>query len=312
MTAPRPKRPHNPIGAALAIGAAAAIAAAAALSAAKGSRARYRIPTIERMGDGTWRMWTGYRQDYGRSYVAIDPHALEENGVDIEEISEGGSYVVILSDYMADGLRRMNTTRRVKKVLQDSIIELRLPDEFPSEDAGQIVTGLLIEDNLLRDASWLDNVDVTMPNPGASIIEMLVNVEADSDQTAVDVIANISYEFLTEETQSNLLNILWDRHEVDLANKVRDLDADEYPPLALALMLNGEIINPEDIDREAVSKFIANMPEDERDWMFKVFEREFRVQATIGGARRIMLDTADGPMRLEKAFGYSPRARGGK
>lgn len=310
MTAPRHSTSSN--GANLAIGAAAAIAAAAALGLRRGSRARYKIPTMERMDDGAWRMWTGYRPGGGRPYSAIDPHALEENGVESEEISDGGSYVMILSDYMADSLRRGNTTRRVKKVLQDSIIELRLPEEFPSEDAGQIVTGLLIEDDLLRDASWLDNVDVMMPNPGASIIEMLVNREADSDQTAADVIANISYEFLTEEARSNLMDNLSVWLDVQLAHKVRDLDTDEYPPLAIALMLRKEIINPEDIDRGAVSKFIENMAEDERAWMFKVFEQEFRAQNTIGGERRIMLDTTDGPMRLEKVFGYSPRARGSK
>jgi hypothetical protein len=304
-------------GAALAIGAAAAIAAAAALGLSSGSRSqkRYKFPRIERSGDGRWKMWSDYKQNgvWNESYVVVDPFAMRDAGVDVDDesiLSDGLSYILILDEYLLHTLR-LNDTRRVRKVLEDSIIEIELPEEFPSEDAGRTVHALIVKDDLLSNAAWLDNTDIYIADPAREVMGVIVNDVADREETGANIAIDTVYELLSSTIISDTERYDQIRNSISgqFENDVRRLDADEYPPVMLALMLREGMIEVDDISKETVRESILKMPPDELRWMFQLLERNFKVRATIGGERRIMLETLEGSLHLDQVFGLSSEDR---
>jgi hypothetical protein len=205
----------------------------------------------------------------------------------------------------------LNDTRRVRKVLEDSIIEIELPEEFPSEDAGRTVHALIVKDDLLSNAAWLDNTDIYIADPAREVMGVIVNDVADREETGANIAIDTVYELLSSTIISDTERYDQIRNSISgqFENDVRRLDADEYPPVMLALMLREGMIEVDDISKETVRESILKMPPDELRWMFQLLERNFKVRATIGGERRIMLETLEGSLHLDQVFGLSSEDR---
>ena len=308
-------------GAALAVGAAAALAVAAAArrSPRGGSRsAPDAFPAIERMPDGVWRMWQGYKEEgSGRRYFVVDHYRMEDLGLETEDIPSGMPYAFIIQREGEDDGRIQSLKaagRRARNVLERDIVEIRLPQDYPDPElAGTTIAALLFGEPSLGWAEWLDGQDVSLVR-GRSYREefeqgVLAHLIEDSSgwsgDRAVSIVEEICYPFITERARGEIREQIKNNISEAFEQNMRTLDVDEYPLMLIGLMLESNMISLEDIQKDAVRDWILRMAPDHRGWMFWNLGCKFGLVRTVGGKTQPVVDGPDGPIRLASAFGLS-------
>ena len=290
-----------PSGDKLALGAIAALAALSAISKGRKQGSGYELETVpfdpdkglpavgevpHRIPSHKWRMIREARamrrNEYVRGTDVIDSEAMdlwyESTGEGSAEqfywATDGVKYIYIPQEGENTG---ENEGGALGEALEDARFEFRIPGNYPSSRAGEVVDGLMLDTDKLKLAMFIDDIDRPESiSEDSWLTRFLWGVhDAEGYDSARSVLLNTLWEFLNGRGRD--LDLEHPDTDFDV---IREAGRDEGDPenklrLLIAAIDSGDIL-PGHLDKDAVATLFSKS----RDALVEVIEDDPHVIET--------------------------------